>query len=503
MAIAGLVELILRDYQDESVDLLRKNFIQGCISQLLYAPTGAGKTEIALSMLKLASEKGVKCGMIMDRRILCSQTSERLDKYGIPHGVRMAGHGYFNRKHENIQICSAQTLEKGGMLEDLGLLVIDEAHCTRASTIDFIRKNPKMKVVGLSASPFTQGLGSIYTKVVSNVTTKQLVETGKLSPLRVFIAKEIDMEGAAKVAGEWSAKDASERGIKITGDIVSEWVKKTHEIFGKPEKTIVFSAGVAHGMDLSNKFAEAGYNFVSISYKDDNDFKDDVFEEFKRENSSIHGIIATDILTKGFDQADVMIGISARPFTKSFSSHVQQLGRVMRPHAKKEAAIWLDHSGNYLRFQEEWDNLFEKGVEELKDDYEAKAKKEKTELQKEAAKCPKCGGLWTSGTDTCTNCGFVHARRCEIITKVMEEMVEIDGKGTNEKYSSEDKERWYQELLAYAEKRKFKDGWAFWKYKEKFGVEPAWKKVAAESCGKEVQGWITSRNIAFAHSKKK
>jgi hypothetical protein len=80
-----------------------------------------------------------------------------------------------------------------------------------------------VKVVGLTATPFTKGLGKTYSNVVSSVTTKQLVEAGRLAPLRVFIAKEIDMTGAKKVGGEWSGDEVTARGLKITGDIVSEW----------------------------------------------------------------------------------------------------------------------------------------------------------------------------------------------------------------------------------------------------------------------------------------
>jgi superfamily II DNA or RNA helicase len=60
--------------------------------------------------------------------------------------------------------------------------------------------------------------------------------------------------------------------------------------------------------------------------------------EFAKPDSSITGLIACDILTKGFDVPDVMIGVSARPFSKSFSQHVQQMGRVMRAAPGKEFA---------------------------------------------------------------------------------------------------------------------------------------------------------------------
>jgi len=195
--------------------------------------------------------------------------------------------------------------------------------------------------VGLSATPFTKGIGKVYENVVSAVTTDKLVNEKVLVPLRVFIAKEINMEGAKKVAGEWSQAEASTRGMHITGDIVTEWIKKTHEIFKGPRKTIVFCAGVAHGADLQKKFAEQGYNFISISYRDDDQYKKDVIADFSKPDTEIHGLIATDILTKGFDVPDVMIGVSARPFSKSLSSHIQQMGRVMRGHPDKKYAVWL------------------------------------------------------------------------------------------------------------------------------------------------------------------
>lgn len=487
--------LQLRDYQELSMDGLRAGFAAGHRSQLLYLPTGGGKTEIAISMLSAASDKGNKAAMVLDRRVLCDQTSERLLKYQIDHGVLMAGHYRF-RPDRNIQICSAQTLEKRGSFPGLKLLIVDEAHNTRDSIKSFIKNHQHIKVVGLSASPFTKGLGDVYSNVVSRSTTRELVDAGSLSPLRVFCAKEIDMEGAKKIAGEWSQKESTERGVKITGDIVSEWVKKTHEIFGCPKKTIVFCAGVAHGADLQLKFAEAGYNFVCLSYKDDDEFKKDAINEFSKPDSGIHGLIATDILTKGFDQADVMIGISARPFTKSFSSHVQQLGRVMRPHSEKESAIWICHSGNYLRFKDQWDALYSGGVECLDEDAE-KPVKEPTQKEKEAARCPKCGALWAGNSDVCVHCGMVRVRRNDVVV-APGEMLELTGQAVKkEKHTGEYKESFFQGLLGYAKSKGYKDGWAFHAYIDKFGVHPNWKKQSGIP-SQDVIGWITHRNIKNA-----
>lgn len=487
--------LQLFDYQSGILDLLREGFRSGHNSQILVAPTGAGKTEMAIALLEAARAAGNRAAMILDRIVLCDQTSQRLQKYGIDHGVMQSGHWRY-RPYEHIQVCSAQTLEKRGSFPGLRLLIVDEAHQTRQQTIEFIKANPHVKVVGLSATPFTKGLGNIYSNVISSVTTKELVERKRLCPLRVFIAKEIDMDGAKKVAGEWSQDDVTERGMKITGDIVAEWVKKTHEVFGGPRKTIVFCAGVAHGADLAQKFAEAGYNFVSLSYKDDDQYKQDVIADFARPDTEIHGLIATDILTKGFDVSDTMIGVSARPFSKSLSSHIQQMGRVMRSHDGKDFALWLDHSGNYLRFRDDWEEIYENGVTTL-DDGREKAKKEPTQKEKEAAKCPKCSHLWPGNSDTCPSCGHVRLRRNEVAS-VPGEMEELAGANA----ARELKRKWLAELKFICETNNYNPGWAAHKFKEKFGSWPNNIHVEPVPASLEVQRWVRSRRIAWAKGRK-
>lgn len=492
-------DLVLRDYQEPIIPALHAGFAAGHKAQILYLPTGGGKTEVAIAMLKAAADRGNRSAMVMDRRVLCDQTSKRLEKYDIDHGVLMAGHWRYHT-YKSIQICSAQTLEKRGSLPNMKLLIVDEAHNTRGQTAEFIKNNPDIFVVGLSASPFTKGLGKVYTNVINGPTTGQLVNSGMLAPLRVFVAKEIDMSGAKKVAGEWSQAEATERGIKITGDVVNEWIKKTHEIFGEPKKTIVFCAGVAHGLDLSEKFKEAGYNFVSISYKDDDETKKAALEEFSKPDSTIHGLIATDILTKGFDQADVMIGISARPFTKSFSSHVQQLGRIMRPHADKSDAIWIDHSGNFLRFMDDWEDLYHNGVQKL-DDGKEKAKPEPTEKEKEAAKCSNCGQLW-GPLDACQHCGHIRPRRNTVIA-VPGEMTEIRI-GKSKQVAASSARELYAMCCTYAREHSAPDkqrGRAAHIYKDIVGDWPPkefdFDRTRSEEISNPVLNQIKRRNIAF------
>lgn len=489
------MELQLRDHQAQVIDALREGFKRGHQAQLLYAPTGFGKTEVAIALMAAVREKYHRAAMVLDRLVLVDQTSMRLTKYQLPHGVFQSGHWKWDVK-ERLQVCSAQTMESRDKFPDVDLLIVDECHIARKQTTEFIKSHPEVKVVGLTATPFTKGLGDVYQHVVCGATNRWLVDNQWLCPLRVFIAKEIDMTGAKKVAGEWSQDVVTERGMKITGDIVEEWIKKTHEIYGKPEKTIVFCAGVAHGADLVEQFARKGYNFVSISYKDDDEFKREAIEDFAKPDTKIHGLIATDILTRGFDVPDVKIGVSARPFSKSLSSHVQQMGRVMRSHPSKEFALWLDHSGNYLRFMDDWDDLYENGVSRLDQKVE-KAKKEVDERVKEQSKCPKCSFLWPRGADSCPQCGHVRQRKSQI-ESVPGQLTELSSGNP-----VENRQSFYSELLGYAKARNYNLHWASHKYKEKFGVWPRGLREVATDPSVKTQGWIKSRNIAWAKARNK
>lgn len=485
--------LNLRDYQHSSLDGLRQGFAAGHRAQILYAPTGAGKTEMAIALLEATKKKGNRAAMILDRIILCDQTSQRLEKYSIDHGVLQSGHWRY-RPYEHIQVCSAQTLEKRGSFPGLTVMIVDECHAMRGQTVEFIKNNPDIKVIGLSATPFTKGLGNVYKNVVSTVTTEQLVNQNVLVPLRVFIAKEIDMTGAKKVAGEWSQAESTKRGMQITGDVVQEWIKKTNEIFGRARKTVVFCSGVEHGADLAKKFAEQGYNFIPISYKDDDQFKRDVIEDFGKPDTEIHGLIATDILTKGFDVPDVMIGVSARPFSKSLSSHIQQMGRVMRGCEGKEFGVWLDHSGNYLRFREDWEEVYFNGVDKL-DDGKEKTKKEKTEVEKEAAKCPACGGLWPSGSDTCSHCGYVRAKK-SMVESVPGEMEELS------QQSREAKQAFWSMCQYKVQNHGWQPGRAAHTYKDKFGVWPKGLSDVAAPPDWTFEKFVKAKLIRYLKGKK-
>ncbi|MEQ1955988.1 DEAD/DEAH box helicase [Mesorhizobium yinganensis] len=299
------------------------------------------------------------------------------------------------------------------------LIVIDEAHCQYKAILELVERSKRSKVIGLSATPFTAGMADHWDGVVNGATVNQLLKLGYLTPLKIKACVAPDMTGAKKnFRGEYDDDDSTQRGLRIVGDVVQTWIEQTGKLFGGPVKTIVFSPSVKHGEELCRQFADAGFNFQQISYLDrtDNDRRAKI-KEFRKPESAIHGLVSCAVLTKGFDVPDVLCGISCRPYRKSFSSHIQELGRVMRIAPGKDFGLWLDHSGNCISFAEDTAWLFEHGVDSLSD-----AQKKDSEVREPGEKvkqkyfCGDCGLQMEAGSDTCPSCGWQRPKRGEIQT---------------------------------------------------------------------------------------
>lgn len=335
-------EIVLRGYQADAIEALRDGIRRGTKRQILCAGTGAGKTVMAASLLKQANEKGAYALFLVDRVTLVKQTSETLDRYGVPHGIVQGLNERWSPR-ENVQVCSVQTLARRELPRDPSLIIYDEAHCQFKATLDYMDRHPGAVKIGLTATPFTAGMARHWDGIINVRATRLLIGDGVLIEPTIYVAKSPDdaAMGLNKF-GEFSDESASAAGIQIIGDVVQEWVKKTHEHFGGPAKTIVFSPTVEHGRELCAAFNAAGYNFQQISYLDKSEAeRDEKIAEFRRPDSIITGLVSCGVLTKGFDVPDTLIGVSCKPYRKSLSSHMQEIGRIMRSAPGKDKAIWL------------------------------------------------------------------------------------------------------------------------------------------------------------------
>ena len=508
----GVRLLQLRDYQLQSVEALRRGIRGGHLRQILGAPTGSGKTLCATHLMQEAIGKMSHALFVVDRIALVDQTSAMFDTYDVPHGVIQADH-WRTRSWERIQIASAQTLARRSWQcqHDPQLVVVDECQTLHRSVIDFIVRHPELIVVGLSATPFTKGLGKIYSNVVNVATTHRLIEQGYLAALKTYVGKAPDMTGAkTKFDGEWQDSELEERGIAIIGDVVSEWIAKTMLHFGRPVKTIVFAPTVAHGDELCRRFQEAGFNFQLVSYRDRNgEHRRKLIEEFRKPDSEITGLVSCEALAKGFDVPDILCGIGARPYRKSLSGHVQQLGRVMRCAPGKEYALWLDHSNNFVRFYDDTQEFFLNGISRLDDGkLNDRVRREPTEREVFDFRCGECNHAMEPSLERCPACGWTRPRRKSHVIELPGELheIELDKRLQTQPAWMRDRESVWRQLCCIADRKRRgnRKGFALAMYKKMFGE---WPKHPFELTPREeplpaVERKVLSQLIAYAKRKR-
>lgn len=484
--------LQLRPLQEQAIAKVQQAFREGYKNVLLQAPCGFGKTELSTAMLIKTRDNMKRGAFVCDRLSLIEQTGERFDKYGLKYGVMQAQHEKTD-KRERIQLCSIQTIGKKKWPET-DLIMADECHVLPKALTDRISKRD-CYTVGLSATPFTKGLGQHFDVVINAATTNELIEAGLLVPYRVFAVAEPDLADVKVVAGEWDEKQLESKVLPVVGDCVAEYQK-----LGEGKKFICFAVSILHAAELKRQFAEAGIVTELYTYKESAEEKIEYVNEFRKPDSYIRGLISIESLTRGFDVSDIEVLILARPLRNAIAVHIQMMGRVLRTSVStgKTIATILDHSGNCARFWNQVADFFENGISVL-DDGKKKSKEEIEKAKpkdKEAAKCPKCKMIHEA--KICPGCGFEYVRASGVL-HVAGELTEIKG---GKSFSMEFKQNFYSELLTYAQSKGYADGWVANQYRSKFNVWPNSMKRELRPLSVETANYIRSRQIAYAKAKK-
>lgn len=324
------------DYQVPAFTSMRDAIRNGAKSILVNAPTGSGKTVIASALMELVMAKGNRANFVVDRLSLVDQTSDTFDRYGLAHGVIQSEHSRY-RPSLPIQICSAQTLLRRGWPES-NVDVIDECHILSEDVKKRIASKATV-IVGLTATPFTKGLGKWFDAVVNVTTTNRLIEQGWLAPYRIFSCVEPDMNGVKVTKlGEWDDKESTKKALEVVGDVVQEYLKH-----GEGRKFICSGVTIAHCEELTRQFQAAGINVCTYTANDRPEDRQEVVAEFRKPDSSIRGLVTVTAASRGFDVPDVSCVIMARPLRKSFAEHLQLFGRGLRICEGKTDCIVLDH----------------------------------------------------------------------------------------------------------------------------------------------------------------
>ncbi len=486
----------LRDYQLAAIEAIRECIRQGKKNILLCAPTGSGKTLMAAFLVFESKRKGRRSAFVVDMNALIRQTEETFETYGIDHGVIQGEHER-RKPWELVQICSAQTIQaRNHWPDNLDLIFIDEAHVMRKVVLDRISTRETI-TVGLTATPFTKGLGKLYDALVNVTTTNKLIEQGFLAPYRIFAASEPNMEGVKIVAGEWVDKEASKRALEVVGDVVKEY--KEH---GEGRKFICSACDTAHVEELARQFNAAGIRAVAYTYKVDDDERAQIVREFRKPESIIRGLITVTAASKGFDVPDIGCVIMARPLRKSLAEHIQFFGRGLRIHRSKENCIVLDHSGNSVRFWDDWNAFFETGCLELDDGKKKpKPKKKDENAEDRFIKCQQCKHVHRP-LPKCPVCGHEHPRK-RAVAHVDGSLKELIAGGNRRKLNAEIWPQFCGEARARKADPVQQRKWALAKYRDTTGGWPTTPFEATPSAPltREVANLIRSSDIRYAKSR--
>jgi type I site-specific restriction endonuclease len=461
------------------------------------APTGAGKTYLGMRIIHEALLRDKRAMFVCDRSTLINQTSEVADKYGLSaHGVIQSNHWRVDTRLP-FQIASVQTLARRSW-PDVDVIVVDESHTQYKAWTDHVQ-SCRANVIGLSATPFSKGLGKIFTNLVNAATMHDLTQSGVLVPMRIFSCTKIDMRGAETSGGEWTDKAAAERGMEIIGDVVTEWQKHA-----EGRKTIVFGATIAHCEEMCRQFNEAGIMAATFTSDTDAGERQALLNEYAKADGALRVLISVEALAKGFDVQDVGCVCDCRPLRKSLSTAIQMWGRGLRssPDTGKEDCILLDFSGNIIRFADDFSDIFFNGLDALDMGEKLDASIRRDDEEKEHSKCPACG--FSPCGKRCISCGH-ERKKPSMVEHVPGELAEIRiGKAK----LADDKRHLWEQVCTYTRshgKPETASARAWYLYQDLAGCKPPtqWRFDDQPNVPilRSTMNHIMQKRIAFAKAK--
>lgn len=321
--------MLLRPYQDWTIEESRLQLREGRKSILIVCPTGGGKTVIGGKIIHSAALRSVRTMFLAHRRELIDQTSDKLNRFGVPHGIIMAGKK--QALQHMVQVASVQTvINRVAALPKFSLIMVDEAHhVTEGNTYAKLMKAwPEARIIGLTATPWRMdgiGLGDVFDGHVIVRTPVQLRDEGYLVPVCGFEYESAKTDAVSVRNGDFKASDleAAVKSKTLYGHIVKEWIEHADRV-----RTLVFCVSVSHSKELAQAFKDAG---VPAEHLDANTPTAERAQILARLRAGATRVVCNvAVLTEGFDCPSISCVVLARP-TLSTSLFLQMVGRALRP----------------------------------------------------------------------------------------------------------------------------------------------------------------------------
>lgn len=355
----------LRDYQQKAVDNTLKYFRKTRHPAVIVLPTGAGKSLVIAELARIAQGRVLVLAHVKE---LVEQNYEKYKSYDLSAGIFSASLGKKDWEEKAI-FGSVQSVARAPdeFFNDFSLLVIDECHrvAEEGSTQyqDVIKKlferNPKLCILGLTATPYRLGLGWIYEysqtgeiktdkkrffkQCVFELPLSYMIKHGYLTiPVKVDIpVTSYDFSELTEKDGMFAAAEVEEilkSQKRLTPFIIKNIIDITERFDRKG--VMIFSSSVRHAEEIMSYLPPEDSRLV-LGETELNE-RNAIVEDFKKKKFKY--LVNVSVLTTGFDAPHVDVIAILRP-TESNSLYQQIVGRGLRLSEGKKDCYVLDYTG--------------------------------------------------------------------------------------------------------------------------------------------------------------
>ena len=338
-----------RDYQTWAVAAVWEYFRENTGNPVIAMPTGTGKSHVIADLLKsiFVAYPRSRAMMLTHVKELISQNySKFLAGWpNAPAGIYSAG---LNKKDHHNAITFGgigSVAKKAALFGHIDLLFIDECDLVSDSEKtqynrfigDLKKKNPALKVIGLTATPWRAGLGAItnegglFTDVCVDMTGVEpfnwFIQEGYLVPLIPKPTKlELDVSGVHLRGGEFIQAELQQAVDKQ--EITHKALLEAREIGHNRHSWLVFASGVEHAKHIAAELNAMGIEAAALYSGIADSEREKAIDDFKC--GKLRALVNNNILTTGFDAPCIDMILMLRP-TGSSRLWVQMLGRGTRP----------------------------------------------------------------------------------------------------------------------------------------------------------------------------
>lgn len=469
----------LRDYQVRTDAQIREAFRQGHRRIMVQSPTGSGKTKLATHLSNNAVGQGKSVCFVVPYISLIEQTYRAFEDAGMHHLSVIQGDSPWYDATAPVQIASIDTLSRRKVFVTCDVVIYDEAHIQKQHIYNWMDARPDTVFLGLSATPWSKGLGKHWDTLVIGSTVNQLIEQGYLSDFVVYAPSVPDLEGLkANRNGDYKEKDLSPRvnEPKIVGEIVDSYLK--HHGDGK---TILYAVNRLHAKTCMEAFKRRG---ISAEYADaftSIEEREAIADRVQSGETEV--VCNVGIFVAGVDW-DIRCVILATP-SKSEIKVMQCIGRGLRRAEGKERLVILDHAGIHV---EPYGIGFVTDIYRTSLDETEKGEQERIVLPKT---CSECGAV-RKGLK-CKECGHEIKPPKGTMLNKQGQLVEIK----TPKHTPQEKEDIWAQLQFVANEKGYKRGWVYHTCQEMCGV-PKNQNVAPKPPGLKVKNFLKHKAIRYA-----